>query len=94
MTPEWSATALADLNRFAAFLEEHYPRLAQIVAVEIIGKVQVLAAHPEMGRPIKGRASTRELTLQVLNAPYVFRYRYDGRRLVILRVFHGREKRK
>jgi plasmid stabilization system protein ParE len=29
----------------------------------------------------------------VLNAAYVFRYRYDGERLVMLRVFHGREKR-
>jgi hypothetical protein len=31
--------------------------------------------------------------LQVLNAAYVFQYRYDGRRLVMLRVFHGREQR-
>ncbi len=93
MTPEWSARALADLNRFAAFLEEHYPRLARIVAAELIGKAQVLAAHPEVGRPIKGRVHNRELTLQVLNAPYVFRYRFDGRRLVVLRVFHGRERR-
>ena len=31
--------------------------------------------------------------LQVLNAPYVFQYRFDGERVVMLRVFHGREKR-
>jgi hypothetical protein len=31
--------------------------------------------------------------LQVLNAPYVFQYRFDGERLVMLRVFHGREAR-
>jgi plasmid stabilization system protein ParE len=31
--------------------------------------------------------------LQVLNAAYVFQYRYDGERLVILRIFHGRESR-
>lgn len=36
MTPEWSAAALADLNRFSTFLEEHHPGLARIVAREII----------------------------------------------------------
>jgi plasmid stabilization system protein ParE len=29
----------------------------------------------------------------VLNARYVFRYATDGQRLVMLRVFHGREQR-
>jgi hypothetical protein len=32
-------------------------------------------------------------TLRVLSSAYVFQYRYDGRRLVMLRVFHGREAR-
>jgi hypothetical protein len=32
MKLEWSATALADLDRFAAFLHERHPRLAQIIA--------------------------------------------------------------
>lgn len=35
----------------------------------------------------------RQIVLQVLNAPYVFQYRYDGERLVVLRIFHGREYR-
>jgi hypothetical protein len=29
----------------------------------------------------------------VLNASYVFQYRFDGERLVMLRIFHGREQR-
>jgi plasmid stabilization system protein ParE len=28
-----------------------------------------------------------------LGAAYVFQYRYDGERLVMLRVFHGRQSR-
>jgi hypothetical protein len=32
MKVEWSATALADLNRFRAFLRERHPRLADLVA--------------------------------------------------------------
>jgi plasmid stabilization system protein ParE len=31
--------------------------------------------------------------LEVLRAKYVFRYRIVGDRIVMLRVFHGREKR-
>jgi plasmid stabilization system protein ParE len=93
VTPEWSPAALADLNRFASFLEEHHPRLAPVIAAEIAQRIQLLAAHPQIGRPVKDHANYRELTLHVLNAPYVFQYRYHAQRLVILRVFHGREAR-
>jgi len=44
-------------------------------------------------RPIAGRDDYRELVLSVLKAAYVFRYAYDGNRLVMLRVFHTREQR-
>jgi toxin ParE1/3/4 len=90
---EWSQDALADLDRFSVFLEQQHPDLARDVAHEIITKVQVLSAFPRLGRPLAGRTEYRQLVLQVLNAPYVFQYRFDGERLVMLRVFHGREQR-
>jgi plasmid stabilization system protein ParE len=93
MTLEWSADALADLDRFAAFLHQHHPSLARIVAREIVEKAQILSDHPQLGRPIAGRDEYRQVVLRVLNAAYVFQYRYDGQRLVMLRVFHGREGR-
>jgi plasmid stabilization system protein ParE len=93
MNVEWSADALADLDRFADFLARHHPRLAPIVAEQIIARVQILSETPKLGRPIAGRDEYRQLVLQVLNATYVFQYRYDGERLVMLRVFHGREAR-
>lgn len=93
MTIEWSEDALADLNRFALFLQDKHPSLAKRVAAEIIAKAQVLADHPKLGRPILGREEYRQIVLQVLNARYVFQYRYDRSRLVMLRVFHGRESR-
>ena len=49
--------------------------------------------HPQLGRPIAGRKEYRQVVLQVLGAAYVFQYRFDGKRLVMLRVFHAREAR-
>ena len=93
MKLEWSAAALADLDRFADFLHDRHPWLAKIVAAEIKSRAEILLEHPLIGKPIAGRAEFRELILEVLNARYVFRYATDGGRLVILRVFHGRELR-
>ena len=93
MKLEWSDAALADIDRFVEFLNREYPSLAGVVAGEILGKVQVLSEHPMLGRPIAGREEYRQIVLQVLGAAYVFQYRFDGKRLVMLRVFHAREAR-
>jgi len=90
---EWSADALDDLDRFARFLQRRHPDIAPIVAQAIIDAGQVLEDHPKLGRPIAGRAEYRQMVLQVLNAAYIFQYRYNGMRLVMLRVFHSSERR-
>jgi plasmid stabilization system protein ParE len=90
---EWSAGALADLDRCATFLQAERPFLSSIVARAIIEKVQALSQYPELGRPIEGNDQYRQVVLEVLKAKYVFQYRWDGERLVVLRVFHGRERR-
>jgi plasmid stabilization system protein ParE len=91
MKLEWSAAALADLERFVEFLHDRYPHLAGIIAAKILAKAQIIEEHPLLGRPIEGRVDYREISLHVLNATYAFRYGYDGERLVMLRVFHSRE---
>ena len=90
---EWSLDALADLDRFAAFLHERFPDLAVRVASELVGLADVLRRHPKLGRAIAGREEYREIILQVLGGTYALQYRYDGRTILMLRVFHGREAR-
>jgi len=93
MKIEWSAAALADLDRFAGFLQERHPALSAIVAREIIAKARVLSDHPLLGQAMADRPEYRQVVLRVLNAAYIFQYRIDGERLVMLRVSHGREHR-
>lgn len=93
MKVEWSADALADLDRFADFLHRHHPSLAPLVARGLIEKTELLERFPKAGRRIGGSDEYRQVVLQILNAPYIFQYRFDGTRVLILRVFHGREMR-
>jgi plasmid stabilization system protein ParE len=93
MKVEWSAAAIADLDRFANFLENRFPAMAQMVGREIVGKVDRLVGTPELGRPLSGHRDRRQIVIRVLNASYIVQYRLTADRLVILRVFHGREAR-
>ena len=90
---EWSLDALADIDRFAAFLHERFPDLAARVANGLVGRTDVLRRHPKLGRAIAGRGEYRELLLQVLGGTYALQYRYDDSSILMLRVLHGREAR-
>jgi plasmid stabilization system protein ParE len=65
MKLEWSATALADLDRFATFLHDRHPRLAKIIAAEIKHKARILSEHPLIGRAIEGRLNIGSLCLML-----------------------------
>jgi plasmid stabilization system protein ParE len=90
---EWSVDALADLDRFAAFLHDQSPELAARVAGELVARTDVLGRHPQLGRPIGSRQDYREIVLTVFGGTYALQYRFDGNSVLMLRVFHGRDLR-
>ena len=90
---EWSVDALADLNRFAVFLHDQFPELAGRVSAELVARTDLLRRHPHLGRPLGNRPEYREIVLTVLGGTYALQYRYDGSSVLMLRVFHGRERR-
>ena len=89
----WSESALADLERFAAFLRERHPALARRIAPEIVKRARMVADHPEIGRAVGTGGAYRDLAMPVLNAVYVFRYAVRRDHVRMLRVFHSRERR-
>lgn len=89
MRSAWQA--LAELDRFAEFLQETYPNRAPPVGEAIIAKSAILPDHPLLGRPFPGRPEYRQVVLKVLKAAYSFQDRVEGDRIVMLRVFHALE---
>ncbi len=94
MNVEWSQDALADLDRFARLSPRQVSlRSHRAWRRRSRTRRKFSSEFPQSGRPLAGREEYRQIVLAILNARYVFQYRYDGERLVILRVFHGREAR-
>ncbi|MDQ2079712.1 type II toxin-antitoxin system RelE/ParE family toxin [Xanthobacteraceae bacterium Astr-EGSB] len=52
MKLEWSAAALADLDRFAVFLRDRHPAVAGRIGAEIIAKARIIETHPLLERPV------------------------------------------
>ena len=85
----WSRRAIRHLVSLREFIARDSEQNAAFVAERILSSVDILRAHPEMGRP--GRASgTRELV--VPETPFIIPYRLKDNRLELIAVLHGRQK--
>ena len=87
----WSQ-ALLGIARLHDFLAPKN-RDAAKRAVEGIRKgVMALGRHPEIGRPVEDLPPEfREWVIDFGHGAYVALYHFDGRKVVILAVRHGRE---
>lgn len=89
MQVKWLKTALRNLKEEADYIAQDDPEIAVQVVMRIEVSVALLVDHPSLGRV--GRVpGTRELV--VPDSPYLVPYRVRGKRIDILRVFHGRRR--
>jgi addiction module RelE/StbE family toxin len=89
MTIAWSRRAIRQLVALREHIEKDSQENAALVATRILRAVDLLRAHPAIGRP--GRVfGTRELV--VPDTPYVIPYRVRQGRLDLIAVFHGSQK--
>jgi plasmid stabilization system protein ParE len=87
----YSRRALADLERLAEFLIDEAPRAAVAAIDVIIDGVEMLGAHPRVGRVCE--AELRELVISYGQTGYVALYSYEAAQDValILAIRHQRE---
>ena len=89
----WTTPARFDLRRLRAWTERHSPGTAKAQAQRLRKAIESLAGMPRLGRivavPDGGPEKLRELILP----PYVIRYLVEPERILIVRLWHGREDR-
>ena len=89
----WKFTeqALDDLARLQDFLLENDPQAAEATTALIANGLEVLMAHPLIGRPTQDE--TRELVISRGRTGYVALYKYQAEhdRIVLVALRHQRE---
>ena len=85
MMLRWTRPALRDLSDIHAYIAEHDPAAALVVAQAIRAVAERLTVHPMLGHAgrVKG---TRELAIS--RYPYVIAYRVAREKVEILAVRH------
>ncbi len=86
MRVDWHPLAHADLADLVAYIASDNPSAAYRVHDEIRKQTDLLAIHPEIGRPGRVRG-TRELV--VAGTPCIAAYRFRGDVVTVLRLLHG-----
>lgn len=88
----WTPGALDDLSRLRAFIEPYNPQAAARAATAIIAGANRLRDNPSLGHPHEGLPEFRKLFISFGRRGYVLRYRIDGQKIVVLRIWHTREE--
>ena len=85
----WLPRALENLKEIKEYIDKDSPQSAKKVAEKIIRTVSILRDQPNIGKAslING---FREL--QVSNLPFVIPYKVVDNKVIIVRVFHLKQK--
>lgn len=88
----WSPEALADVQRLYRFLAEKNSEAARSAARAIQNGMQIVADHPEVGRPADDMdPEFREWPISFGASGYVALYRLDQNVALIVAVRHQKE---
>lgn len=91
----FSREARSDLVRLRAFIAEHDPAAAQRAGRRLVRGVGRLLRHPRLGKRVTaapGEPAPEEIR-DWLVGDYVVRYLIANDRIIVLRVWHGKEQR-
>jgi toxin ParE1/3/4 len=88
MQVSFTALALADIEHIRAYIANDNPAAAARMAAALTDAADRLSANPRLGR--LGAVSG---TFEVVVRPYVLVYEINRAEIVILRVWHGRQRR-
>jgi addiction module RelE/StbE family toxin len=89
---KFTASALEDLKRLRAFLQDKNPIASQKAASTIIQSVQILEQHPQIGRPVEDmEAEYRELIIGFGHYGYVVLYHLDRDAVIVVSIRHQLE---
>ncbi len=89
---KWSQPALLGVARLHDFLAPKSQDAAKRAVKAIRQGIKALSKHPEIGRPIEELPPEfREWVIEFGSGAYVALYHFDGREIVILAMWHGRE---
>ena len=90
----WLPGAKQDIKRLFTFLKKKNPLAAKNAIKAIRAGAKQLEDYPEVGRPMSDKTARRELFMAYGSGGYVLRYIIDEDRVVVIRVWHAREKRR
>ena len=84
--------ALRDLERLREFLRPKNPAAAKRAAAAIIKAIQLLKAHPKIGRPPEEMdIEYRELVIDFGDSGYMALYRYEADSVTVLALRQQKE---
>ncbi len=87
---ELSVPAAASLAAAMAWYEERRPGLARELLREVRRSMDLVSAHPAVGRPYRASRGGRLRTLRVDRFPYRFVYLDAPEQVLILQLLHMR----
>jgi plasmid stabilization system protein ParE len=92
MNLEWTARALADLDRLYDFLAPVNPRAAAETVLMLVEASMRLLEFPRVGARLE-KLHLREVRHLIVAGRYELRYEIEGETINVIRVFHARENR-